>query len=67
MYNGKSIYLFIYWHQISQLSAVSEEVTANAQQASELSDENVAQLKEAVEKIISIKDAIMELEKYQND
>jgi len=47
---------------IAQLSAVSEEVTANAQQASDLSDENVTQLKEAVRKIISIKDTIMELE-----
>jgi len=47
---------------IAQLSAVSEEVTANAQQASELSDGNVTQLKEAVRKVITIKDTIMELE-----
>ena len=52
---------------IAQLSAVSEEVTANAQQASELSDNNVAQLKAAVEKVMMIKDAIMELEKYQKN
>lgn len=51
---------------IGQLSAVSEEVTANAQQAEELSNNNVAQLNEAVRKVISIKDTIMELEKYQN-
>ena len=51
---------------ITQLSAVSEEVTANAQQASELSDENVVQLKEAVSKVIAIKDTIMELKKYQD-
>lgn len=51
---------------IAQLSAVSEEVTANAQQASELSNENVSQIKDAVRKVITIKDAIMELEKYQN-
>lgn len=52
---------------IGQLSAVSEEVTANAQQAEELSNNNVAQLNEAVRKVISIKDTIMELEKYQNN
>ena len=52
---------------IAQLSAVSEEVTANAQQATELSDNNVAQLKEAVRKVFVIKDTIMELEKYQKN
>ena len=52
---------------IAQLSAVSEEVTANALQASELSDNNVLQLKKAVEKIMIIKDSIMDLEKYQKD
>jgi len=51
---------------IAQLSAVSEEVNANALQASELSSENVNQLKEAVRTVIAIKDTIMELEKYQN-
>lgn len=51
---------------IAQLSAVSEEVTANAQQATELSDTNVSQIKEAVQKVIGIKDTIMELEKYQD-
>ena len=50
---------------IAQLSAVSEEVTANAQQASELSDNNVVQLKEAVNKVMVINDTIKELEKYQ--
>lgn len=51
---------------IAQLSAVSEEVTANAQQASELSTDNVAQLQEAVNKITHIKDSIMVLKKYQS-
>ena len=51
---------------IAQLSAASEEVNANALQASELSSDNVRQLKEAVRRIINIKDTIMELEKYQN-
>lgn len=50
---------------IIQLSAASEQVNANAQQAAELSTENVRQIKEAVQKIIGIKDTIMELEKYQ--
>ena len=52
---------------IAQLSAVSEEVTANALQASELSGSNVSQLKQAVEKVMIIKDSIMELEKYQKN
>ena len=52
---------------IAQLSAVSEEVTANAQQATELSDNNVEQLKEAVRKIMIIYDTIKELEKYQKN
>lgn len=50
---------------ISQLSAASEEVTANTQMVTEISNENVAQIKDAVLKVISIKDTIMELEKYQ--
>lgn len=50
---------------IAQLSAVSEEVTANAQQVSELSDQSVERIQEAVRKVINIKDTIMELEKYQ--
>ena len=50
---------------IAQLSAVSEEVTANAQQVSEISNESVAQIQDAVCKVIHIKDTIMELEKYQ--
>lgn len=52
---------------ITQLSAVSQEVTANAQQASELSNKNVAQLDEAVRKVNAINEAIMELEKYQSN
>ena len=52
---------------IAQLSAVSEEVTANAQQATELSDNNVEQLKEAVRKVMIIYDTIKELEKYQKN
>lgn len=51
---------------IAQLSAVSEEVTANATQASELSYNNTEQLNKAVERIDSIKEVIMLLEKYQN-
>ena len=35
---------------IAQLSAVSEEVTVNTQQAAELSDSNVIQMREAAEK-----------------
>ena len=50
---------------IAQLSAVSEEVTANSQQASELSDDNVRQMKEAEEKIESLKEQIIGLAKYQ--
>ena len=50
---------------IAQLSAVSEEVTANTQQATELSDSNVIQMKQAVEKINEAKATIMELKKYQ--
>lgn len=50
---------------IAHLSSISEEVTENAQQASELSNENIMQIKEAVSKIIYIKDTIMELKKYQ--
>ena len=51
---------------IMQLSAVSEEVTANAFQASEISDNNVELLKEAVRKVNIINDTIKELEKYKN-
>ena len=50
---------------ISQLSAVSEEVTANTQQATELSDSNVIQMREAADKINGVKDTIMQLKKYQ--
>ena len=50
---------------IEQLSAVSEEVSENAQQASGLSNENIAQIKEAVQKVMCINDIIMELKKYQ--
>ena len=50
---------------IAQLSAVSEEVTANTQQATELSDSNVEQLGSAATKITEIKDIIMKLKKYQ--
>ena len=57
--NGKIV------DSIAQLSALSEEVTANAHQASDLSNENVAQIKNAVRKVINIKDIIMGLEKYQ--
>lgn len=52
---------------IGHLSAASEQVTANAQQASELSNNNVVQLNEAVSKVNAIKDTIMELEKYQHE
>lgn len=52
---------------IMQLSAVSEEVTANAFQASEISDNNVELLKEAVRKVNIINDTIKELEKYQSN
>lgn len=51
---------------IAQLSAASEEVNANALQVTELSNDNVEQLQEAVRKVMTIKDAIMELEKYQD-
>lgn len=51
---------------IAQLSAVSEEVTANSQQASELSDDNVRQMNEAAEKIEAIKGRIVGLAKYQD-
>jgi len=51
---------------IAQLSAVSEEVTANTQQATELSDNNVIQMREAAEKINEVKDTIMQLKKYQD-
>lgn len=51
---------------IAQLSAVSEEVTANTQQATELSDNNVIQMREAAEKINKVKDTIMQLKKYQD-
>lgn len=51
---------------ISQLSAVSEEVTANTQQATELSDSNVLQMREAVDKISDVKETIMQLKKYQD-
>lgn len=51
---------------IARLSAVSEEVTANATQASELSYNNTEQLNKAVERIDSIKEVIMLLEKYQD-
>lgn len=50
---------------IAQLSAVSEEVTANTQQATELSDNNVEQLGIAATKITEIKEIIMKLKKYQ--
>jgi len=50
---------------ISQLSAVSEEVTANTQQATELSDSNVIQMREAANKISVVKNTIMQLKKYQ--
>lgn len=50
---------------IAQLSAVSEEVTANTQQATELSDNNVLQMRDAAAKITKVKDTIMELKKYQ--
>ena len=52
---------------IMQLSAVSEQVTANAFQASEISDNNVVLMKEAVNKVNTINDTIKELEKYQNN
>ena len=51
---------------ITQLSAVSEEVSANVQQVSELSNDNVEQLREAVRRVNVIRDTIMELEKYQD-
>lgn len=51
---------------IAQLSAVSEEVTANSQQASELSDENVRQMNDAAEKIEAVKERIVGLAKYQD-
>lgn len=51
---------------IAQLSAVSEEVTANTQQATELSDNNVIQMREAEKKITEVKDTIMQLKKYQD-
>ncbi len=51
---------------IAQLSAVSEEVTANTQQATELSDSNVIQMREAVGKINEVKETIMQLKKYQD-
>ena len=47
-------------------SAVSEEVSANVQQVSELSNDNVEQLREAVRRVNAIRDTIMELEKYQD-
>lgn len=49
---------------IEQLSAASEQVSASTQQASELSSKNVAQLKEAAERIVLVKDIITQLEKY---
>ncbi len=51
---------------IEQLSAVSEEVTANTQQVSELSDGNVLQMREAAEKIAQMKELILRLAKYQD-
>ena len=51
---------------IAQLSAVSEEVTANSQQASDLSDGNVLQMREAAEKIEKLKEQIVGLAKYQD-
>ncbi len=51
---------------IAQLSAVSEEVTANTQQATELSDNNVIQMKKAAEKINEVRETIMRLKKYQD-
>ena len=49
---------------IEQLSAASEQVSASTQQASELSSKNVAQLKEAAERITIVKEIITQLEKY---
>ena len=49
---------------IEQLSAASEQVSASTQQASDLSCKNVAQLKEAAERITLVKDIITQLEKY---
>lgn len=50
---------------IGQLSAVSEEVTANTQQAGELSDSNMRDLFEAAKKVQEIRETVQQLKKYE--
>lgn len=52
---------------IGQLSAVSEEVTASTQQATELSENNLKELIEAAEKVMEIKETVMQLQKYEKE
>lgn len=52
---------------IGQLSAVSEEVTASTQQATELSEHNLKELIAATEKVMQIKETVLKLRKYETE
>lgn len=47
-------------------SLVEKSVTANTQQATELSNNHVVQMREAEKRISKVKDTIMQLKKYQD-
>lgn len=52
---------------ISQLSAVSEEITASAQEASDLSENDLMELREVAGHILKVQETIDELKKYQSN
>lgn len=51
---------------ISQLSAVSEEVTASTQEASEMSERDLQELKAIAGSIMELLETVEQLKKYQN-
>ncbi len=51
---------------ITQLSAVSEEVTASTQEASNMSEKDLKELREITSNILELQDTVEQLKKYQN-
>ena len=51
---------------ITQLSAVSEQVTASTQEASNMSERDLKELREITSSIVELLDTVEQLKKYQN-
>lgn len=52
---------------ITQLSSVSEEVTANTQQASDMSERNLHSLEDVEQRVTDLQEVVEQLKKYQKN